>query len=122
MTSNLILPKGQKKISRDEMIKLRQEGNRKVKGVFRCFEPMGGSIKFSFKAFPGDPIVTYSLLDGETYDLPLCVAQHLRNNCSYPTLAYVLDGEGKPVVNVAKCNQRCTFEATSFLTAMGDGE
>ena len=122
MASNQVESKVGKKISRDEMIKMRQEGNRKVKGIFRCFEPMGGSMKFSFKAFPGDPIVTYTMLDGETYEIPLCVAQHLRNNCSYPVHAYIMDSEGKPIVNVAKKTQRCTFEATTFLSATGEDE
>jgi len=120
MSTSIIAPKGTRKISTEEMKKMRQEGNRKVKGIFRCFEPMGGAMKFCFKQFPGDDIITYDLLDGKIYELPLMVARHLKNGCNYDVHSHILDAEGNPRVDVGKKVQRCTFESLDFMDVSGD--
>lgn len=122
MTSGLIVPKGIRKISSEEMKKMRQEGNQKVKGIFRCFEPLGGSMKFCFKQFPGDEVITYDLLDGKIYELPLMVAKHLKNGCNYPVHAHTMDADGVPRVDVGKKVQRCTFESLDFMDVSGDDD
>lgn len=120
MSNTVVVPKGTRRISAEEMKKMRIEGNRKVKGIFRCFEPMGGSMKFCFKKFPGDPVETYDLKDGEIYELPMMVARHLKNGCNYPVHSHILDADGNPRIDVGRNVQRCTFEGLDFMDVAGD--
>ena len=85
-----------------------------VKGVFRCYEPRGGNMKFSFKKYKDDAIVTYTMLDGDTYEIPLMVAKHLNNNCSYPKHSLVVDANGAPIINKDQKVSRCSFESLAF--------
>lgn len=104
-----------KEYTNDKIEKLRKEGNKKVKGVFKCFEPRGGSVTFTFKAFPNDPIRPYTFVDGETYEIPLAVAKHLNNNCAYPVHSRILDSAGNPKVDTeGKKVSRFSFQSTDF--------
>lgn len=103
-----------RKLTSDELKKERERDHKMVKGIFRCYEPRGGSFTFSFKKYKGDHIEKYTLKDGDTYDLPLMVAKHLNQNCWYPSHSYVLDANGHPTVNIGKKNKRCSFESLEF--------
>lgn len=63
---------------------LRDKDREMVKGIFRNFETRGGSIKFPFRGYKGDPIEWYEFTDGQTYSIPLGVAKHLNKNCWIP--------------------------------------
>lgn len=106
--------KPRRSISAKAMEAMRKKDNQMVKGVFRCFEPRGGNMTFSFKKYAGDDVQQYNMTDGETYDVPLMVAKHLNNNCWYPKHTYVLDADGKSSVEVGKKVHRCTFESLEF--------
>lgn len=109
-------PRGSgKKISLDEMKKMKEKDHKTVKGVFRCFEPRGGSISFSYKKYKGDPILKYTMVDGDTYEIPMMVAKHLTNDCWYPKHTHVLDANGHPSVDVGQKIQRCSFESLEFV-------
>ncbi len=115
--STISLPKARKntrKISEEEMKKMREKDHKLVKGIFRCYEPRGGSIGFSFKKYKGDDVLKYELTDGEITTLPLMVAKHLNQNCYYPQHSHVLDANGMPSVEVGKKVQRCSFESLEF--------
>lgn len=115
--STLTLPKARRntrKISDEEMRKMRQKDHKMVKGIFRCYEPRGGSMTFSFKKYKGDEVLKYTMIDGEIYDIPLMVAKHLNQQCYYPKHSHVLDANGKPSVEVGKKVQRCSFESLEF--------
>jgi hypothetical protein len=112
-------PINTRKITPDEMRKMREKDHRKVKGIFRCYEPRGGSFTFCFKKYKGDQTLTYTMVDGETYEVPLMVAKHLNQNCWYPRHTHVLDANGNPTVNVGKKVNRCSFDSLEF---MEDGE
>lgn len=116
--SQVSAPRVRKKISKEEMERLRQADHKKVKGVFRCFEPPGGMIKFSFKKYPGDQTTTYTMEDGKIYEVPLMVARHLNSNCFYPVHSHIMDAQGVPQVNVGKKIRRVAFESLDFM----DGE
>lgn len=103
-----------RKISVEEMRKMREKDNKMVKGVFRCFEPRGGAMNFSFKKYKGDPIMKFNLIDGEIYDLPLMVAKHLNQDCWYPRHTHVLDINGNPSIDIGKKVKRCSFESLEF--------
>ena len=102
------------KISSEELKKYRERDNKIVKGIFRCFEPRGGSMTFCYKKYKWDPVRNYTLVDGDTYDLPLMVAKHLNKNCWYPKHTHVMDGDGNPSVEIGKKVKRCSFESLEF--------
>lgn len=106
-----------RKISADEMKKMQIKDNKRVKGIFRCFEPRGGSCRFSFKKYKGDPIMKFDLKDGEVYELPLMVARHLNQNCWYPRHTHVLDANGQPSVDAGRKVHRYSFESLEFQDA-----
>jgi len=110
-----VKPKNTRKITPEEMRKLKERDHKLVKGIFRCYEPVGGSFKFSFKQYPGDPVYTKTMVDGETYEVPLMVAKHLNQNCWYPKHSYVMDMNGVPTVERGKKVKRCSFESLEFM-------
>ena len=116
MNTQLVKPRNTRKITADEMRKMRDKDHKVVKGIFRCFEPRGGSFKFSFKKYRGDQTITLTLTDGETYDIPLMVAKHLNQNCWYPKHSYVVDADGNPTVDKGTKVKRCSFESLEFMT------
>ena len=113
--SALTKPKNTRKITPDEMRKLREKDHKIVKGIFRCYEPRGGSFTFCFKKYKGDQTLKYTMVDGETYDVPIMVAKHLNQNCWYPRHTHVLDGNGNPTVNSGKKVNRCSFDSLEFM-------
>ena len=113
-TTTLKKPKNMRKMSDQEMSEMRQKDHKIVKGMFKCFEPRGGSMTFSFRKYKGDDVLKYTLVDGEIYDLPLMVAKHLNQNCWWPKHSHVLDSNGNPSVEVGKKVQRCSFDSLEF--------
>ncbi len=113
-TTTTTQDKSRRSISAKMMASMRKKDNKMVKGVFRCFEPRGGNITFSFKKYAGDDVKNYDMTDGDTYDIPLMVAKHLNNNCWYPKHAHVLDANGKSSVEIGKKVDRCSFESLEF--------
>jgi len=102
------------KISDEQMRKMREKDHKMVKGIFRCFEPRGGSMTFSFKKYKGDEVLKYTMVDGDVCEIPLMVAKHLNQDCFYPVHSHVLDANGNPSVQVGKKIQRCSFESLEF--------
>ena len=91
------------------------EEKRLVKGIFRCRDPEGGSIKFPFRKYKWDSTEWYDLADGETYEIPLAVARHLNTNCGYPIHSHILGPDGTPSIDkVGKIKSRMNFESTEF--------
>jgi hypothetical protein len=109
-------PMNTRKISPDEMRKMREKDNKLVKGIFRCYEPRGGSFTFNIKKYKGDKVFSKTMVDGEIYEIPLHVAKHLNQNCSYPVHSYVMDADGKPTIDKNKKIKRCSFESLEFVT------
>lgn len=107
-------PQNTRKMTPDEMRKQRDRDNKLVKGIFRCYEPRGGSFTFSFKKHKGDKVLKFTMVDGETYEVPIMVAKHLNTDCWYPRHAYVLDAQGNPVLDHGKKVKRCSFESLEF--------
>lgn len=93
---------------------MRKKDNRMVEGIFRCFETRGGSVTFSFKKHAGDEVVQYTMVDGETYTIPIMVAKHLTHNCCYSQHAYELDANGNSIIGSGKKIHRYSFESLEF--------
>lgn len=102
------------KLSKEDLKKMREADSKPVKGIFRCFEPRGGQITFSYKKYKEDPVAQYTMLDGEVYTVPKMVAKHLNNNCSYPVHSYTVDLNGNQVPTIGKRVKRCSFESLEF--------
>ena len=102
----------------DAIYRMWKEESKIVKGIFRCREPDGGSVKFSFRKYKWDPIKWYTMVDGRTYEIPLAVARHLNKNCSYAVHSHILDQDGNPTLDTSgKTKSRMNFESTEFAMA-----
>ena len=116
------IKKNTRKITPEEMRKMREKDHKIVKGIFRCYEPRGGGMTFSFKKYKGDEVLKYTMVDGDIYEIPLMVAKHLNQNCYYPKHTHVLDENGKPSVQVGTKVQRCSFESLEFQDLREDSK
>ncbi len=116
MALHINKPRNAHKISKDEMRSMKEKDHKMVKGIYRCFEPRGGSMTFSFKKYAGDDVLKYTMTDGEVLTIPLMVAKHLNQNCWYPKHTHVLDANGKASVDVGQKINRCSFESLEFQT------
>ena len=103
-------------IAKKKSFELERQRDRKlVRGRFMFHEVPGGTMTFNFYKYKGDPIETYSLKDGEIYSIPLGVAKHLNNNCSYPVHEHALDENGKPSMIIGTKQKRCSFQSLDFM-------
>lgn len=93
----------------------RDKDREPVKGIFRFYEVPGGGMSFSYKAYKGEPVAKYTLVDGEVYTLPLGVAKHLNKNGWYPIHEYQMDESGKPLMMVHKKKRRFGFQSLEFV-------
>lgn len=89
----------------------KEQDQKMVKGIFRCFEPRGGSALVPYRRYKDEPIRTYKMRDGEIYEIPLGLARHLRDNCNYIEHEHKIDEKGNPWVDKnARALARMTFE------------
>jgi hypothetical protein len=86
-----------------------------VEGIFSWHEVKGGIFEFVFRKYKGEPIVKYSLTDGQRYKLPRAVARHLNTNGWTPIYKYVEDANGKPVTKIVGKEQRFSFQGLDFF-------
>lgn len=94
---------------------MRERDAELVKGRFVFYEVPGGTLNFSYKKYKGDPVRSYSLKDGEIYNVPRGVARHLVSSGSYPVHEYQTDESGKPVVRIGRRKRRYGFESLEFF-------
>jgi len=93
----------------------RDKDREKVRGIFRFYEVPGGGMSFCYKAYKGDPVEKYTLVDGEVYSLPLGVAKHLNKNGWYPVHEYMKDDTGRPHMMIGKKKRRFGFQSLEFV-------
>jgi hypothetical protein len=119
-------PEELRKMSKEEREKYfawcRDRDREKVKGVFRFYERPGGDMQFVFRGWLGDPVEKYSMIDGQTYEIPLGVARHLNMNGWYPEYGYIPGGKtvlvpgGQPTnMRIEKKVRRFGFQKMDFL-------
>lgn len=95
---------------------MREEESRMVTGVFRCMEPVGGSVSLSYRKYPGEPIRNYTFEDGMTYTIPLGLARHLNSECAWPVHKHAIDPmTERPKPTVGKMVHRFSFQSTEFM-------
>lgn len=95
--------------------KLWEKDREMVRGIFRYHECPGGVMEFPFHKYKWDEMKTYSLKDGEVYELPRAVAKHLNTNCSYPTYNYKNNAAGQPEVTISERVRRTSFQSLEFV-------
>lgn len=120
-----INPKDQKQrgISLAKKIKYMRDQDRVlITGKFRYLEMRGGTLKFSFRKYKGDPVERYELEDGKIYTIPYGVVKHLREEVWYPVHKYLLGPDGKASKFVSYKVHRCTFDSLEFREIQGLGE
>ena len=94
---------------------LRARDAKKVRGRFNYLEMPGGTLRFCYRAYKGDPLITYPLKDGEIYELPIGVARHLNTNVGRYEHKYLLDANGNPSAKTRVRIRRCIFENLEFM-------
>lgn len=99
----------------------RKKDAKLVKGRFNYLEIPGGTLRFVYRAYKGDPVIRYELKDGEIYQLPVGVAKHLNNNVGRIEHKYLLDAHGRPSQLAQHRIRRCTFENLEFMDIEGIG-
>ncbi|MFQ5685090.1 MAG: hypothetical protein ACE5GV_00370 [Candidatus Scalindua sp.] len=104
----------EKKKASELVEKARKEDSKIVKGVFKNHESPGGDAIFSIRLYKGDPIRTYNLVDGETYDLPLGVAKHINNQCRYKKHKWLVDKNGNKMMGADNPIERYSFTSTDY--------
>lgn len=92
----------------------RDKDREMVRGIFRFHEVPGGSMSFVFKKYKEDPVERFDLVDGQPYTIPLGVAKHLNQNCSYPEHAFQLDDAGHQIARIRRMVPRCSFQSLEF--------
>lgn len=112
---------------------MRDKDREMVKGIFRYHEVPGGAFEFVFKAYKGDEVEKYTMVDGGIYTIPLGVAKHLNNNVWYPQYDYI-QGEGMigavtgtsphgghvgKLMKITKKVRRVSFQSLEFLDIEG---
>lgn len=86
-----------------------------VKGIFRFYEVPGAMLSFPYKAYKGDEVARYDLVDGEVYSLPLGVARHLNKSGWYPIHAHTQAEDGKPAMKIGQKVRRYGFQSLEFV-------
>lgn len=90
-----------------------------VTGVFRSFEPVGGTLSMTGKAHENEDPVKYDFVDGQTYTIPRYLAKRFENEFQgsgtwYPTHSHIMDMNGKPITGIGKKNRRFGFSSLDF--------
>lgn len=93
----------------------RDKDREKVRGIFRFYEIAGGELSFVYKAFKGDKVEKYTLMDGKAYSIPLGVAKHLNRNGCYPIHKYLKGEDGKVSQRIGQKVRRFGFQSLEFV-------
>jgi len=88
----------EKKEAQAKIEKLQAEDSKISKIRFINHKSKGGLLEFTFKKYKEDPYIDYKLKDGETYDLPMAVINHINNDCIEPLREYEKDAYGKTLL------------------------
>lgn len=87
----------------------------KVRGIFRFYECPGAMLSFVYKAYKGDDVERFDLVDGQVYELPRGVACHLNKSGRYPIHAYKMEENGAASQHVGKKVARYGFQSLEFV-------
>jgi hypothetical protein len=105
----------QKKNASEKIKEMEKEDSKLVKGVFKNHECKGACVEFQYRKYKGEPIMFYTLKDGETYEIPYGVAKHI-NNSKKKERSFVLNARGEPTTKTytSSYTERYSFTPTDF--------
>lgn len=101
---------------------VRDRDTQMVRGTFRCYEPVGGTVILTARPFEGCEY-TYTLEDGKEYMIPLFLAKRLNSEYQglgtwYPTHKHAVDSvTGKTRYDIMKKNYRFSMTSSDFASA-----
>jgi len=70
------LPPGERE---EKLKKMRKEDEKMVDGRFEFVDAQGGWFEFSYRKYPGEPILMLKLVHDERTSLPMGIVRHLNN-------------------------------------------
>jgi hypothetical protein len=113
---NLTPSKPERRSGKDWAFEM-QKDKEIVRGIFRFHEVPGGTMSFVYKKYRDEPVQSFTLIDGQVYNLPLGVARHLNKNCWYPVHDYLMDEMGRfgGQFKIQKKVRRCSFQSLEFV-------
>jgi len=103
-----------KKLTPEEVEKMRIRDRTLVRGKFHFHECPGGLIEFPYKRYAKDPMEWYKMQDGSVHTIPLGVAKHLTDDCWYPEYSYRKSDGGSDTQQVTKKIHRMSFQSMEF--------
>lgn len=93
----------------------RLDNRKMVQGIFKFNAVPGGTLKFMFKEFKGDPVMKYSLQDNTLVKIPLGVAKHLNKRGKYKIHKHAINEKGIALKTVGQMKNRFEFHSTEFV-------
>ncbi len=103
-----------KRTENQSKVTAKNNGSELVKFIFKNYQLEGGDVRF----FYGDhetPAQSYHFFDGEQYEAPYSVAEHLAFNTSYPIHHYMVDENNRHVSSVGKRVSRYGIVPLNFI-------
>lgn len=97
----------------------RDRDTQMVRGTFRCYEPVGGSVTLTCRPYEGCEY-NYTLEDGKEYTIPIFLAKRLNGDFQgigtwYPTHSYAVDVvTNKSRYDIGKKNYRFSMTSSDF--------
>ena len=84
-------------VNTDSIEAITKSTDKKVKGTFVNIECPGQPAKISCKLYKGMEYFTETLIDGETYTIPMSVARFINERCKYEVHSHLTDDKGNPL-------------------------
>ena len=109
-----------KKINKNSYRYKYDKAHEKVEGTFHFYEVPSGTLTFSIKAWKGDQVENYKMIDGERYTVPRFVATHLEENGWYPEHSFMQTESGTPVMRLNRKVQRFGFTPIGFTSVANE--
>lgn len=97
-----------------QLRKMMEEDAKIVRGRFTFHEASKNKLKFPYKKYPGQPVETYEMMDGDIIEIPLGVAKHL-NSLGVDEYDFKPDAKGNMVNTKVGKRLRCSFQSMEFV-------
>ena len=100
-------------LTNKELKDIQTKESRVVKGTFMYHEQPGGTLKFCFRKFKGEPISKWEFKDGEEREVPFYIAKHLKESGIYKTNVKEIGPDGKYKASIPV--RRYSFDVYDFI-------
>jgi hypothetical protein len=104
-------------VNKDSPYAITHETDRMVTGMFKNVECPGQPGTVTMRLYKGMQPFHKTMLDGETYTIPLSVAMEINKSCKYPRDKHMLDEQGNNVKGPGIPIDKFMFVTMDFQTA-----